>query len=155
MGYPMSWGRLIGRSIGREGYAGGSTTSGDALRVEHDCQDDYHVSIYADVSGATEDQVRLVLAAFFDDTPPTFRPMVGLEGLQERYREQIAARQAMYAEEERRKAENAADSKAMSDWFDSLPDGEWDRIVALPVAEREVAFAAGKAAFYVAPMVAS
>lgn len=77
MGYPMSFARFIHRNgLGdyQVGYdhngehpGQGSAIKGDLLRFVEDTQDHAHVEWLARDSGATEDQVRRLLARVFAD----------------------------------------------------------------------------------------
>ena len=71
MGYPMTFSRLIRRNWididqGYESPTERSSVSGDMKRFVEDTMDHQHVEFFARISGATEDQVRLILALVFD-----------------------------------------------------------------------------------------
>lgn len=66
----MTFTRLISRnglSEYRKGYDGGSSLHGDLLRFVENAQDHNHIAFFARITGATEDQIRQLLAMIFDD----------------------------------------------------------------------------------------
>lgn len=74
MGYPMSWGRVCSRNglLGdyvypmdgsREAIAG--MIAGDMRRLERDSRDENHLKEWARISGATPEQCKRLLDAFF------------------------------------------------------------------------------------------
>jgi hypothetical protein len=74
MGYPMTFSRLISRNgLGnyKEGYKHDSddfsALRGDLLRFVEDTQDHDHIDWFVRITGATEHQVRQVLALVFND----------------------------------------------------------------------------------------
>lgn len=72
MGYPMTWPRLVSRNRLQGDYDGGDETrsiggiAGDMRRLEKDTRDDLHLRTYSELSGATLEQVSVILDAFFN-----------------------------------------------------------------------------------------
>src|SRR5687768_17107454 len=80
MGYPMTWKRLVNRNHLQDSYDGQPTyddplhdarrrIAGDMRRIEADMRDNQFLCMFALHAGITEDQVKLVLDAFFEDRP--------------------------------------------------------------------------------------
>lgn len=67
MGYPMTFTRFIRRN-GLADYKNGYGTQieGDLNRWVNNSQDHAHIEYFSKISGATEDQVRLILAVLLD-----------------------------------------------------------------------------------------
>jgi len=72
MGYPMTYKRMIHRNFLTGGYdnqdpaLSPANIRGDLRRFEQDQQDANHVVEYARLSGATEDQVRIILSKLLE-----------------------------------------------------------------------------------------
>lgn len=70
MGYPMTFSRLVhrnGLSEFRNGYDAGTALHGDLNRFVENTQDHNHVAFFVQATGASEGQVRQLLALIFDD----------------------------------------------------------------------------------------
>jgi hypothetical protein len=79
MGWPMTWGRVIGRHHLRGGYdAVGAhqridvlRLMGDLRRLERDTRDRVSLRAYAEMAGVTPEHVRTIFDAFFEDMGPS------------------------------------------------------------------------------------
>jgi hypothetical protein len=75
MGYPMTYGRLVGRNNLRGDYPTVTGPNerinigcirGDMRRLESDSRDEYHLKRYAEAAGITPEQAKKLLDLFFD-----------------------------------------------------------------------------------------
>jgi hypothetical protein len=80
LAYPMHYHRVINRNNLLGGYER-SLLAGDLRRLEHDTLDAAHLAGVGRESGATEDQVQIILRKFFYDCIcGMFSPIPGPDG---------------------------------------------------------------------------